>query len=91
MKHSAFFPPLDGAAPCGSGALAAKFGRVTKKLAPGADGAKRWTEHFGARLVCVRYREDAAGGKQYKTVELVVGERRLQTRRRDEAAIPVRV
>jgi hypothetical protein len=55
---------------------------VTKKLTPGAPGTKRFQDRFGAALVCVRYREDREGRKQYTTVELVVSDR-TPTRRSD--------
>lgn len=58
------------------------FGRVTKKLAPGAPGTKRFQDRFGAALVCVRYRDDREGQRQYTTVELVVSDR-TPTRRSD--------
>lgn len=50
---------------------------VLKKLAPGAAGARRLAARFGDALVCVRYREDAAGGQRLTTVELVVERRPL--------------
>ncbi len=50
---------------------------VLKKLGPGAPGARRLTERFGPALVCVRYREDAAGGRRLTTVELIVDQRPL--------------
>lgn len=34
-------------------------------------GTKKLVEKYGDRLVCVRYRYDAAQGKRYKTVELI--------------------
>jgi len=44
--------------------------RVT--LRPGQKGTKALVEEHGLRLVCVRYRYDAAARMRYKTVELVV-------------------
>ncbi len=52
--------------------------RVTKKLASGLNGTKRYLDHYGESLVCVRYRDD--GEKRYTTVELVVNERPLPPR-----------
>ncbi|MBI5898499.1 MAG: hypothetical protein HZB40_04680 [Rhodocyclales bacterium] len=50
---------------------------VLKKLAPTAAGARRLAARFGDALVCVRYREDADGGRRLTTVELVVDTRPL--------------
>ncbi len=44
--------------------------RVT--LRPGEKGTKGLVAEYGHRLICVRYRYDAAAGLRYKTVELVV-------------------
>ena len=44
--------------------------RVTLK--PGSKGTKKLVAQFGERLVCVRYRYDAAAQVRYKTVELVI-------------------
>jgi hypothetical protein len=48
--------------------------QTTRKVAPGQKGAKKLLEQYGARLLCVSYRYDAAQGKRYKTVELIVEE-----------------
>jgi hypothetical protein len=44
--------------------------RVT--LRPGEKGTKKLVQEHGHRLVCVRYRYDAAARMRYKTVELIV-------------------
>jgi hypothetical protein len=44
--------------------------RVT--LRPGEKGTKALMAEYGHRLICVRYRYDAAARVRYKTVELVV-------------------
>jgi hypothetical protein len=44
--------------------------RVT--LRPGEKGTKALVAEYGHRLICVRYRYDAAARVRYKTVELVV-------------------
>jgi len=44
--------------------------RVT--LRPGEKGTKALVAEYGDRLICVRYRYDAAARLRYKTVELVV-------------------
>lgn len=41
-------------------------------LRPGSRGTRKLTEHFGKRLVCVRYRQDPETGKKYKTAEIIV-------------------
>ena len=46
--------------------------RVRQTLRPGDPGTKKLVERYGDRLLCVRYRYDAAGETRYTTVELVV-------------------
>ena len=46
-------------------------GCVIKRMAPGASGTRRLAERFGESLVCVRYRENAAQGLRYTTVEII--------------------
>ena len=41
-------------------------------LLPGQNGTKKLLAIHGERLVCVRYRYDAARGVRHKTVELIV-------------------
>ena len=41
-------------------------------LAPGQNGTKKLLATYGERLVCVRYRYDAARKVRHKTVELIV-------------------
>jgi hypothetical protein len=41
-------------------------------LAPGQNGTKKLLARYGERLVCVRYRYDAARKLRHKTVELIV-------------------
>ena len=43
-------------------------------LRPGDRGTRKLVERFGKRLVCVRYRYDAAAARRYTTVELIVAE-----------------
>ena len=45
---------------------------VVKTLRPGAPGTQRFTQRFGDRLVCVRYRHDRRRGYRLTTVEVVV-------------------
>jgi len=48
---------------------------MSKKLNPGQLGTKRLVSQYGARLMCARYRYDAAQGKRFKTVELIIPQR----------------
>jgi len=41
---------------------------------PGQRGTQKLVTRYGDRLVCVRYRYDAAAGKRYKTVEIILDE-----------------
>jgi hypothetical protein len=43
-------------------------------LRPGQRGTKKLVTRFGDRLICVRYRYDAARRKRFTTVELIVDE-----------------
>ena len=47
---------------------------VIKTLRPGDSGTKKLTEHYGDRLVCVRYRKDGKRQRRYTTIELIVDE-----------------
>ena len=49
--------------------------RVIKKLNPGKPGTRRYQAFYQDRLVCVRYRDDAANQRRVTTVELIVDER----------------
>ena len=46
--------------------------RVAKRIAPGKDGAKRFSLRYGEQLVCVRHRFDQDGNTRYTTVELLI-------------------
>lgn len=48
--------------------------RTRLTLRPGQPGTRKLVEEYGARVVCIRYRYDAATKKRYKTVELIVEE-----------------
>ena len=45
---------------------------MSKKLAAGQPGTKKMMEHFGDKLLCVRYRYDPDKKIRYKTVEIIV-------------------
>jgi hypothetical protein len=62
---------------------------VAKTLWPPQPGTLRLKRHYGAALVCVRYRIDSELGHRYTTVELMIdhapawpGHRKKHTRRR---------
>ncbi len=46
----------------------------SKKFYPGQPGTKGLVSQYGSRLVCLRYRYDAAQGKRFKTVEIIIEE-----------------
>ncbi|MDD3529478.1 MAG: hypothetical protein PHS77_06335 [Gallionellaceae bacterium] len=50
---------------------------ISKKLAPGQPGTKRYQRQFGDALVCVRYLIHPETARRYTTVEIVVDEKRL--------------
>jgi hypothetical protein len=61
-------------------------------------GVAKLSERFGKRLVCVRYRHDAAAGRRYTTVALIVAEaawepqaRKPRANRSPEEMVYVRV
>ena len=65
-------------------------------LAPGQNGTKKLLAKYGERLVCVRYRYDAARGVRHKTVEIIVetapwNPRRRNARREPHDLVPVRI
>jgi hypothetical protein len=60
-------------------------------LKPGQDGTKKLVEMHGDRLVCVRYRYDAASGKRYKTIELIIDESDWQPIPKPDEVVGVRV
>lgn len=45
-----------------------------RKLRPGQAGTKKLFAEYGEKLVCVRYRYDAANKRRIKTVELIIEE-----------------
>jgi hypothetical protein len=48
--------------------------RVRLVRRPGQHGTRQYLEEYGDRLVCVRYRYDAATQRRYKTIEIIVDE-----------------
>lgn len=46
----------------------------TRKLSSGQKETKRLHERYGGRLLCVGHRHDAAQGKRFKTVDLIIEE-----------------
>lgn len=68
--------------------------RLTRR--PGEAGTKKLVERFGERLVCVRYRYDAASGRRLKTAELIIESvpwtpRARAPRRRHDEIVTVRI
>jgi len=49
--------------------------QIVKKILPHQNGARRLSERFADRLVCVRYRTDPESGRRFTTVEILVEER----------------
>ena len=64
---------------------------VTKKMAPGQPGTKRWATQHGDKLLCVRYRQDPQRGERIVTVALEVDRAPLRPRQHDtdEVAVPI--
>lgn len=60
-------------------------------LKPGQKGTRHLLEQYGDRLVCVRYRYDAARKKRLKTVELVVAESAWEPRFAPDEIVAVQV
>jgi hypothetical protein len=65
-------------------------------LTPGQNGTKKLLARYGERLVCVRYRYDAARKVRHKTVELIVETapwvpNRRNPRREPEDMVAVRI
>ena len=54
---------------------------VRQTLRPGEAGTRKLVARFGDKLVCIRYRVDAARGVRYTTVELIVDQAPLTERR----------
>ena len=54
---------------------------VRQTLRPGEAGTRKLAARFGDKLVCIRYRVDAARGMRYTTVELIVDQAPLTGRR----------
>lgn len=48
--------------------------RVRLVRRPGQHGTKEYLQAYGDRLICVRYRYDAAAKRRYKTIEIIVDE-----------------
>jgi hypothetical protein len=65
--------------------------RVVKKLSSQQSGAIKLARRYGAALVCVRYRQDMLGLRRYTTVELVVDEGPVFSKRADATMVDVRI
>lgn len=84
---------------CQHSMLSARCGRGMEtrlSLAPGQNGTKKLLARYGERLVCVRYRYDAARKVRHKTVELIVesapwNPRQRNARREPHDMVAVRI
>jgi hypothetical protein len=65
---------------------------VRQTLRPGEAGTRKLAARFGSKLVCIRYRVDAAKGVRYTTVELIVDQAPLARRsvRLSSSSVPDR-
>jgi hypothetical protein len=74
MNHSNPAPAVSQNTPnpFGRGPHALTIAR--RKLQPGQAGTRKLLAAYGDKLVCVRYRYDAANKRRIKTVELVIEE-----------------
>lgn len=50
---------------------------MIRTIRPGKPGSTRFKQHWGDRLVAVRYRKDSEAGKLFTTIEIIVDEREL--------------
>lgn len=48
--------------------------KTRRTLKPGQPGTKKLVKEFGDRLLCVRYRYDAAKNRRLKTAEIILEE-----------------
>lgn len=62
--------------------------RVRLVRRPGQHGTRAYVEQYGEQLVCVRYRYDAAAGRRYKTIEIIVDEAPWQPKERELEELP---
>jgi hypothetical protein len=65
--------------------------RVVKKLSNTQAGAIKLARRYGAALVCVRYRQDMQGLRRYTTVELVVDEALVTSKKADATIVDLRI
>ena len=65
--------------------------RVMKTLWPRQAGTLKLLRRFGADLVCVRYRHDPTGLHRLTTVEIVVDQSCVASRRSDRQVFGVRI
>jgi len=65
------------------------FGKVGQVLLPSQQGARRWADEYGERLVRVRYRYDPDARLRFTTVEHVVESHPWQPAATDTALVQV--
>jgi len=71
-------PPLEGGLQSGKplqgGPARNTSMTARRKIKPGQAGSRKLLAEYGEKLVCVRYRDDAANKRRIKTVELIIAE-----------------
>jgi len=80
MNHSNPTPAVSQNMPNPLGHTPHALTIARRKLRPGQAGTRKLLAEYGDKLVCVRYRHDAANKRRLKTVELVVEETSWQPR-----------
>jgi hypothetical protein len=65
--------------------------RVRLTLKPGKKGTKRLLQRYGRRLVCVRYRYDERTQVRYKTIEVIIDERKWVRELSDKQVVGIRL
>lgn len=65
--------------------------RVIKRLSASQSGAIKLARRFGEALVCVRYRRDMQGLIRYTTVELVVDQVPVVTRKKPDVIVTLQI
>ena len=63
--------------------------RIVKRILPNQPGAQKLARRYGEALVCVRYRHNANGTWRYTTVELVVDQAPVMSKRADAVIVSV--
>lgn len=75
MNHSNFTPAVSQNTPKPPGHTPQALTITRRKLKPGQAGTRKLLAEYGEKLVCVRYRYDAANKRRIKTIELAIEEK----------------